>query len=345
MKPPKRPPPMHVIREFQRMLAEKDMKKAFNKAHFGNIRLGSHVVTPWGRLISVGGIIYKVEENDCKTFPEFISIHLVEALGRQWWDAESQKPKDQQHRLIEWCGRFCDWRDSPEYLPENPIPDGAVAEWLGLAFDIYALKHLNCYKDQIVRRMIDDSYPGARFELAVAATILRAGFDIEQHDEKVFPHIEFFAVHKATGQRMAVEAKTKCRPGTLGCTKERRQKETLRLHTKVNEALKKKPRMPFVVFVEANLPYTESLMDSKWPKEIVSTCKKLEAEHEPFPANMIFFINDPSHYNVDEPLRNQFWVQGMVAGRPEFPLTNPVEIYQQIDRAIKQSLYIPWDFD
>lgn len=345
MKPPKRPPPMHVIREFQRMLAEKEQLKAFNKAHFGNIRLGSHVVTPWGRLVVVGGKIYKVGENDCKTFPEFISIHLVQALGWEWWDTESQKPKDQQHRLIEWGGRFCDWRDSTDYSPENSIPDGAVAEWLGLAFDIYALKHLNRYKDEIVRRMLDDSYPGARFELAVAATFLRAGFDIKHNDEKVFPHIEFFAVHKETGQRMAVEAKTKCRPGTLGCTKARRQKETLRLHTKVNEALKKKPGMPFAVFVEANLPYTENLKDSKWPKEIDSTCKRLEAEHKLFPANMIFFINDPSHYNVDEPLRNQFWVRGMVAGRPEFPLTNPVEIYQQIDRAIKQSLNIPWDFD
>lgn len=345
MKPTKEPPPMNVIREFQLLLAEKERKQAFNKVHFGNIRLGSHVVTPKGRFVSVCGKIYEVGINDCKTFPEFISIHLVETLGRVWWEAEAQKPKGLQHRLIEWCRRFCEWRDSPDYSPEKSIPDGAVSEWLGLAFDIYVLKHLNRYKDEIVRRMIDDSYPGARFELAIAATFLRAGFDIEPHDENVFPHIEFFAIHRETGQRMAVEAKTKCRPGALGCTKERRQKETLRLHTKVNEALKKKPNMPFAVFVEANLPYTENLIASKWPKEIVNTCKKLETEHKKFPANMIFFINDPAHYNVDEPLRNQFWVQGMVAGCPEFPLTNPVEIYQQIETAIKLSLNIPWDFD
>jgi len=336
---------MHAIREFQRMLAEKKQKQAFNKAHFGNITLGSHVVTPWGRLVVVCGRTYNVGENDCKTFPEFISIHLVEVLGREWWNAEFQKPKDQQHFLIDWGSRFFDWRDSHDYSPKNPIPDGAVAEWLGLAFDIYVLKHLDRYKNEIVHRMIVDSYPGARFELAVAATILRAGFDIEHHNEKVFPHIEFFAIHKETGQRIAVEAKTKCRPGVLGCTKERRQKESLRLHSKANEALKKNPRMPFVVFIEANLPYTENLMDSKWPKEIVGTCNKLEAEHKPFPANIIFFINDPSHYNVNEPLRNQFWVQGMVAEHPKFPMTDPVNIYQQIDMAIRQGLNIPWDFE
>ena len=56
-----------------------------------------------------------------------------------------------------------------------------------------------------------DHFQGARHELFAEATCLRAGFTVEHENERdgTRKHVEFVAVHKATGQRLSVEAKSK----------------------------------------------------------------------------------------------------------------------------------------
>jgi hypothetical protein len=63
-----------------------------------------------------------------------------------------------------------------------------------------------------------DQFQGARHELFAEATCLRAGFSIEHEDETdgSTRHAEFTATHKATGQTVSVEAKSKHRLGILG---------------------------------------------------------------------------------------------------------------------------------
>jgi hypothetical protein len=53
-----------------------------------------------------------------------------------------------------------------------------------------------------------EAFQGARYEIAVAATFVRCGFDIEWVEEKAKKHCEFNATHKGTGENIAVETKS-----------------------------------------------------------------------------------------------------------------------------------------
>jgi len=62
-----------------------------------------------------------------------------------------------------------------------------------------------------------DLFQGARHELFAEATCIRAGFTVEREDEQDGSrrHAEFAALHRATGQRISVEAKASI-DGLLG---------------------------------------------------------------------------------------------------------------------------------
>ena len=66
--------------------------------------------------------------------------------------------------------------------------------------------------------MDTDQFQGVRYELFVAATCIRAGFDIAYEDEtdKTKKHPEFVATHRLTGQKISVEAKRRHRQDILG---------------------------------------------------------------------------------------------------------------------------------
>ena len=70
--------------------------------------------------------------------------------------------------------------------------------------------------DSLIKRLKDfHKFQGARYEILVAAVFTRAGFDIEWIDDTKASgkHPEFIATHKRTGRKIAVEAKSRRRPG------------------------------------------------------------------------------------------------------------------------------------
>ena len=87
-----------------------------------------------------------------------------------------------------------------------------------LAYDLYVLRDKQVLQDDIIRRLkILDQFQGARHELFAAVSCIRAGYSIKYEDEKdgTRKHTEFIATHKKTGQKIAVEAKSKHRTGIL----------------------------------------------------------------------------------------------------------------------------------
>jgi len=88
--------------------------------------------------------------------------------------------------------------------PGNETPDGTFRAFptgdtlalLTLAFDVYILRQQGNLPSKLLDRLRSkDQFQGARYEIAIAATFVRAGFDVEFLDEKVQKRGEFIARH------------------------------------------------------------------------------------------------------------------------------------------------------
>lgn len=87
---------------------------------------------------------------------------------------------------------------------------GAVAAYMHLAYDLYALDHNAELQAKLVTRLRSkDNFYGARYEVQVAAMLARAGFTIafENEDDRSTSHCEFVITHPRTGKQFSVEAK------------------------------------------------------------------------------------------------------------------------------------------
>src|SRR5262249_7558000 len=136
---------------------------------------------------------------------------------------------------------------------------GAMRAYLLLAYDLYTLGHHSALQDRLLHRLRNaDQYQGARHELFAAATCIRAGFDIQHEDEtdRSSGHVEFVAVHRRTGARICIEAKSKRSKGVLGWPGDREPEDKVRVRIGqlVNDALSKPRKHPLVIFVDLNLP-------------------------------------------------------------------------------------------
>ncbi len=96
---------------------------------------------------------------------------------------------------------------------------GDVASLLTLANDLFTVGDNAKLQDRLLARLRHrDQYQGARYELFVIATCVRAGFSVEYEDETDTSkkHPELVATYKKTGLKVAIEAKSRHRDGVLG---------------------------------------------------------------------------------------------------------------------------------
>jgi hypothetical protein len=96
-------------------------------------------------------------------------------------------------------------------------PTGDVFSLLTLANDIYLLrKSRNLCVETIQRLLTFQEFQGARYEIAVAAIFARLGYRIDYFPTNLpEKHPEFLAIHRTAGVTIAVEAKSRRRPGVL----------------------------------------------------------------------------------------------------------------------------------
>jgi hypothetical protein len=172
------------------------------------------------RLIAVRNTIYALEPRNY--FGDFLRDYVLVVFGEDWWNLEMAKAELERHPVVQW------WAESTRYMSMQPLqPDGSrrgvpsaiVAAFMAFAYDLYVVSNVDGLDDLLLNRLkIAGLFQGARHELFAEATCIRAGFTIEREDEQDGSrrHAEFTALHKATGQRMSVEAKSRHRPGLLG---------------------------------------------------------------------------------------------------------------------------------
>lgn len=139
----------------------------------------------------------------------------------------------------------------------SAIPNGRSLFWLLFCYDIFILTHCNSLSIQLLERIKQQKcFQGARYELAVAAIFLRAGFEIRWIDTSNDKTCEFEATHKKTGIKVGVEAKSRNRKGVLheppGSSSKRGLDDLLR------DAIKKRTPngIPLIIFLDVNLPFT-----------------------------------------------------------------------------------------
>lgn len=213
-----------------------------------------------------------------ETFHDFELNLLFWALGEEWYKEQMSKPPDERHVIIKWRAERNELLQKyrkPDAAPGEPIKvplTGNVKALQVLADDIYQLDHALETPKKIMQRLGNmREFQGARYEVLVASLFARCGFSIDFVDDRSKKNPEFFAAKE--GERIAVEAKSRRRPGVLH-EKGEFSVDTLAPHARIRglfqEALEQNPGgVPFMTFIDVNLPLTPQTppIERAWVKE------------------------------------------------------------------------------
>ncbi len=270
--------------------------------------------------------------------------------GSERW----RKPLEERHPVMQWYDSMCRFQQEQTPGPDGiygSVPNGAMRAYLLLAYDLYILKHHSALQQEVVRRLKHvDQFQGARHELFVAATCIRAGFGIEFEDESdgTRTHPEFTASHIQTGQQVSVEAKSRHRAGVLGQPGEAKNPAAMRVRIGgiLNSAFRKEVHHPYVVFVELNLPPTQgSVFEKPWLRKVVDGIERAGAGDDTRdPFNLIVVTNHADHYvkgSTPAPAHEALCVFGR---NPVHPCKHP-ELLTALWGAAEQHGTIPNEFD
>ena len=300
---------------------------------FGHVRDIVHSDFQGHKLVAVGNRLHF--SKNWKTFPDFLVDYVGHVLGTEWGKYELKKPADDQHQIIQWYSGAMRHMSSAGYIEKDGIKsceaDGFTAAYLRLSYDLYIIRNHAQLQEEVIKRLKNkDQFQGARHELFVAATLIRAGFEIEYENEsdRTQKHPEFIAKHKKMNELLSVEAKSRHRPGVLGQPGKIEDEAAFKAGVKrlINRALKKDVNRPYAIFIDVNMPpMPGKLFEKPWFREIWDSIYEEggPTEQNPDGYNMIFFSNHPEHYGlpgVTCPPNEAIWVISTI---PEYALHEP----------------------
>lgn len=304
------------------------------------------------KFVAVGSELHWSAE--WKTFPDFLQDYIRRVLGPDWLQAESAKPLEKRHEIMKWLGAMRRFQEKQAIGPDGlcgVIPSGAMRAYLLLSYDLYSLRHHSALQESIVRRLKHpDQFQGARHELFVTATCIRAGYEIffEDETDSSRKHTEFTAAHRFTGQEIAVEAKSRHRPGVMGRRGEQESDDEIRagISWLLRKAFRKPVSHPYVVFLDLNLPHSAGpLTRASLVNEIAESIDRVAREqghHDCF--NLIVFSNWPDHYVGPDETAPPGDVLSVLSQKPKIVASHPAAI-ASIDSAARQHGRIPNTFE
>jgi hypothetical protein len=330
---------------------------------YGDVRSVIHADFQGNKFVAVGAELHYSPA--WRTFHDFLLGYIrtvcVRAFGKDWAPEEMKKPVKRRHPILRWYDAVCDLQSKgtpgADGIREYPM-DGPTAAYLLLAYDFYILADNMRLQDQVLGRMRDGNhFQGARYELTVAATMIRAGFEIAYEDESDNRrrHPEFIATHKQTGEVIAVEAKSRRRSGVMGWLGPKPEPDVntfrLGLDDLLRNAIAKGPQRPYLIFLDANMP-----PELAWPegeKEWVTQAREMVKRighgfnrvgiFEGVPFTALYITNFPHDYvdrGVLDPGKVFYVTQPTM---PKYPLRFHSTI-AQIDKALRQYGNIPKEF-
>lgn len=300
----------------QVLLQKKKAYEGFNIQE--NILVGKPIIQT--KLRSARGIFvdsgYYIR-NERETFQEFLVHQLKHGLGWQWGAHETEKPLDQRHVYIRWLNSFSTLvreRISKKYkIGENLYSSDANGDSLMLlsfAYDIFTLRNANELPKNKIRQLREwNKFQSVRYEIAIAAVFVRAGFKLEWFDDRTTTakHGEFVGTHTTTGEKIAVEVKSRYRPGTYHVEGEKKIDQIkIGAKNKLNEAMTQIPNnISSMIFIDLNIPMEK--YDQKFEQGLTSEIKHIFDDYpnltkdNPSLCNATIFTNWSWHYfGIDE---------------------------------------------
>ena len=182
-------------------------------------------------------------------------------------------------------------------------PTGDVQALLTLADDVYRLRLVDQLPEKILNRLRNvGEFQGVRYEIALAASLVRVGFRISWLESNK-THAEFTASLAESRENIIVEAKSRHRPGVLH--RPGNPSELCCLKADVTDlylnALKKPTAdLPFVVGIDVNLPLNLKKIDgtSKWMDDVFRQMDKGPKPTQEKPAKefLLVLTNFAWHY-------------------------------------------------
>lgn len=327
------PETLHKLREFAKETQRQILRDQFGSPNSFKLPMGDdHVIR------SVWNAIYLRPKTE--TFHDFIINVLKWTVGKTWYEEQLHLPSDERHVIMRWCNAHADLTQSlypagyePGEIRRAPLT-GEVKELLVLSDDIYRLQLVRKLPRKLVGRLRSyDAFQGARYEIAIAATFVRCGFEIEWIEDKSTKHCEFNARQKATGEVIAVETKSRHRPGMLNRKGDVPNPESLRadVQSLFNQALEQNPDdKPFAIFIDVNLPHETNVewYQKKWVADIREMLAKYPAPtpKEPSPYTLLVVTNFAWHY---EGQNTAYGTEGI------YIINNPVKYPLKDDRTFQ----------
>jgi len=249
-----------------------------------------------------------------ETFDVFIINHLTHALGDDWLSSQKILPPNEQHKVFQWLLAMSEEsnlvlataRESDQVLSTHPTGD--VQALLTLADDIYRLCLIDQLPEEILHRVRDfNEFQGVRYEIALAASLIRAGFNISWLESNE-THAEFTASLAESGETIIVEAKSRRRPGVLHESGDCPDFPCLtadisRLYRRALE--KPTDGLPYLIGIDVNLPLTPELTEgfANWMKDVFKLMGRGPVPTHEKPAKEFFLVltNFAWHYSGQQP--------------------------------------------
>ncbi len=248
---------------------------------------------------------------------EMLLLHLQRVLGKEWWEAETAKPIEQQH-FIRRCFSevsahpFTAEQDLRQETPDlrSFLPTGNLQALMSLAFDVYLLEHKASLPDDWLRRLRHrDQYQGVRHEIAVASIFIRIGCRLEFYPDAgaTVKHPEFAAIHDETANKVAVEVKSRHRRGVINRPGQPDLKKAALgdVEHLFDAALEKETDgLPFMVFIDVNAPSAKDqpTAETQWFADIkqMIEAKGTNSPAHPEPYNALWATNYSPHYDGND---------------------------------------------
>jgi len=303
--------------EIKRKVAELEARQKQREQQQG---LGRPIISTFFkgyRFVAVGSAMHW--SKNWKTFHDFLFDYIRKVFGSEWGNAELKKTFEDRHPVIQWYDLICRYQketiSNPGQVHTAP-GTGAVAAYLGLAYNLYLLAHNAKIQQVLIDRLKNrDQFSGAYYETFVAAIFIKAGFDLEFENEAdgTKSHCEFKATYRETGANFSVEAKAR----VAG-------KSHADVGNQLYNALLKEANHTRVVFIDVNVPDDASQQHSiSYIEETLAGLRGRESSltihGNPAPEAYIIVTNHPYEYSLKT---SHFRVSALAEGfkMPEFKI-------------------------
>lgn len=322
------------------------LKEQVREAKYGKVRPIINTEYQGKKVMTVGSFLHV---GDWKTFTDFLLYYIKTIFGKEWWLNEVSKKRELRSPVLDLAYKLTEYQKNHSKKEGDLFvvkPNGPMHAYLSLAYDLYILADHHKLQNSLIHRMQQPdktNFWGARYEAMVAAIFIKAGFEIEYQPETDIKQPEFIATHSETKERIAVEAKKKNRQNLSKDENEIK----LNIRTRINDAVKKYKEIPYVLFVELDLPSIEgNPMQKPWFQELLDSPAEAgvrDVDGKDF-INLIVYTNYPTEHPEDSakyPNHNHIISLSQV---PKVHLKNELH-WNQIVSVIDKNKNIPTLFE